>query len=53
MASRRGRRRAFLLQVESARLYGLVTFDAHVNLTRCRDLLERARKLGITPAEIV
>lgn len=38
-----------LLTIDSARLYGLITGGPEVDLDRCRELLDRALELGISP----
>ncbi len=39
----------FYLKLESARLYGLVTGGARVNVERCEDILAHGRARGFTP----
>lgn len=39
-----------LLTIEDARIHGLITGGPEVDLDRCRELLDRALELGITPS---
>lgn len=39
-----------VLGIESARLYGLVDTPFHVDVLRCRWILETAAGMGITPS---
>ena len=38
-----------LLHIQSAEAYGLITGAPHVNIERCEQLLEAARRRGVTP----
>lgn len=38
-----------LLDVDSARRYGLITGGPEVDVARCQDILTRARQRGIVP----
>ena len=40
-----------LLRVESARQYGLITYDATIDVDRCRAILDRGRARGTRPTE--
>jgi len=40
-----------LLQLDSARLYGLVTGGPIVNVDRCEQLIARAKREGCSPSE--
>jgi len=41
----------FLLLVDSARQYGLITGGPEANVDRCISILEQAKAQGITPRE--
>jgi hypothetical protein len=41
---------AFLLSLDAARQYGLVTGGPVINMDRCVAMLDRGRRLGYTPA---
>lgn len=42
----------FLLALESARIYGLVSGGPVGNLERCEDILAAGRARGVTPAAV-
>jgi hypothetical protein len=42
----------FLLLIDSARQYGLITGGPTVNVSRCEDILERGRKQGVVPHKV-
>lgn len=39
-----------LLHIQSAEAYGLITGSPTVNVARCEELLEAARRRGVTPS---
>ncbi len=39
-----------LLHIQSAEAYGFITGAPHVNVERCEELLEAARRRGVTPS---
>jgi glycine/serine hydroxymethyltransferase len=39
----------FLLTLDSARQYGLVTGGPHIDAARCCDIVKRGAKLGVVP----
>jgi hypothetical protein len=42
---------ATLLRVDSARQYGLITYDATIHVERCLEILDRGRARGTRPTE--
>lgn len=42
----------FLLQIDSARQYGLVETDIKLDHKRCEEILQRGLKLGFRPGHI-
>jgi len=43
----------FFLEIESCKLYGLLSGGTPVNFDRCEEILSRGRKLGYVPASTV